>query len=200
MEDGPADVLPPEDRAPVPGARRVPRGLLVALALAVVVLTIAGWRSLSAGDSPVTEGFDATGRPVPDLRYRTFEGATAGLPDLRGSLVVVNFWGSWCPPCLAEMPAFEQVHRSYGERVRFVGLAVNDTDVGARAQARRTGVSYPLGFDDDARIAKAFGLVNMPATILVDRAGTVVHVTQSKGLTAPDLTALVDEHLQPGAP
>jgi thiol-disulfide isomerase/thioredoxin len=172
----------------------------VALALAVVVLTIAGWRSLASGAAdPGAGGFDATGRPVPDLRWTSFEGASAGLPDLRGTPVVVNFWGSWCPPCLAEMPAFEQVHRAYGDRVRFVGLAVNDTDTAARAQARRTGVSYSLGFDPDARVVQAFGLVNLPATVLVDRSGTVVHVTQSRALTAPELTALVDEHLRPTA-
>jgi thiol-disulfide isomerase/thioredoxin len=134
---------------------------------------------------------------VPDLRYPTFEGGTSALRELPGSPVVVNFWGSWCEPCIREMPDFEEVHRAYGDRVRFVGLAVNTSEAAGKALARRTGVSYALGFDADARIVQALGLVNMPSTVLVDASGTVVHVTQ-KALTAPQLTALIEEHLRPG--
>jgi thiol-disulfide isomerase/thioredoxin len=215
MDDGPDTAaraaLPHEDRPPAPRPGGVPRGLLAALALATVVLAIAGWMALSTdtptsggapdatGARPASQGVqvDLTGRPAPPTSFTTFDGPAASLADLRGSPVVVNFWGSWCPPCIREMPAFEQVHRAYGDRVRFVGLAVNDAETSARAQARMTGVSYLLGFDPDGLIGTSFGILDMPATVLIDRDGTVVHTSQAGALTAEQLTGLVEDKLRP---
>jgi peroxiredoxin len=197
-------ILPPEDLAPVRSRPPVPRGLLWALALAVVVLTIASWMALSpapsasgpgAPDGPPT-AVDVTGQQVPDVRFEILDGQPSSLSDLRGSPVVVNFWSTTCPPCITEMPAFEQVHQAYGDRVRFLGLAP-DNESTARAQQRRTGVSYPLGFDPESQIAKTFGVITIPATVLIDRDGTIVHVSQGPALTAPSLTGLIAAKLRP---
>ena len=212
---GPPDhsvtVLPPEDQPPAP--RRgtpIPRGLLWALALAVVVLTIAAWMALSptpSASTPDADGaqpaghehpptVDLTGQPAPDARYDVLDGTPTGLAELRGTPVVVNFWSATCVPCVTEMPAFEQVHQSYGDKVRFVGLAVADNESAARAQRRRTGVTYELGFDPEGQIGRSFGIVNIPATVLIDPSGTVVHVTQGPALTASSLTSLISTKLK----
>jgi peroxiredoxin len=195
--------LPPEDRAPEPSRFRVPRGLLWALALAVVVLTILSWVALSTPEPAdqtghaghVPTGFDLTGKPAPATTYAKLDGGTATLADLHGSPVVLNFWGAWCPPCITEMPAFERVHRTVGDKVSFLGLAVNDNETTARSQQRRTGVTYPLGLDPEYAIAKSFGVLSIPATVLIDRNGTVVHVVQGPALTEGSLSSLIHERL-----
>jgi peroxiredoxin len=198
--------LPAEDRRPAERGLVIPRGLLWALALAVVVLCIAGWMALSgsapdpgaAGGEPTpVSPTDLLGRAAPDARYDVLDGAPSSLADLRGTPVVVNFWNATCVPCISEMPAFEEVHQTYGEKVRFIGLAVADNESAARSQRRRTGVTYPLGFDPEGAIAKSFGVVTIPATVLIDRDGTVRHVNQGPALTAPSLSSLIDGNLRP---
>jgi cytochrome c biogenesis protein CcmG/thiol:disulfide interchange protein DsbE len=205
MDDG-LETLPPEDRAPDAARARVPRGLLVALALAVVVLTIAGWKALPVpGDGVAADPGSmpgAGGRPAaPDTTtaettstYTAFDGSETNLAALRGSPVVLNFWASTCAPCIDEMPAFERVSQAYAGRVRFVGLAVHDPEASARNMARRTGVTYSLGFDPQGRIARAFGATGLPATILLGPDGGVVrHVGAT--LSGDELTGLIEREL-----
>jgi thiol-disulfide isomerase/thioredoxin len=208
MDDRPLapDADAPAPTAPRDGARRW------ALALVVVAVAAVGWVALPRGTAPVpapapdpadsapaASPVDLTGHAAPETTYTAFDGTSARLADLRGTPIVVNFWASWCPPCVGEMPAFERVHQAYGDRVRFVGLAVNDAEASARTRARLSGVTYPLGFDPEGRIGAAFGLVNLPATVLIDRDGTVVHISQAHALSAEELTALVDAELLAGA-
>jgi peroxiredoxin len=217
MDDVPATALAPSasgatpvtspDSPPPEPTRRplVPGGWRWLAALAVTAITVVGWQALSGpaadeqtGDATATPTrLDLTGQSAPAVRYPTFDGSTAGIADLRGTPVVLNFWGSWCPPCIEEMPAFESVHQTFGGRVRFVGLAVNDNEDSARRQAERTGVTYDLGFDHGGRIATAFGILNFPTTVLIDRDGTVAHTSGAGAIAADELTALIDTHLAP---
>jgi peroxiredoxin len=230
MDDGAAPTetrtpLPPEDRPPERAGFAVPRGLIWALTLFLVVLTIATWvafsaelRSLPADDAirvdPATDlagsnaqaggghpghssELDLTGQPVPDTPFTAFEGGTASLADYRGKPLVVNFWSSLCSLCIKEMPAIERVHQRYGDKVAFVGVAVADGENNARALARVTKVTYHLGLDESGQVGKAFGLVNLPATVLVDPSGTVVHTAPAQALTADGLTGLIEEKLHP---
>ena len=111
------------------------------------------------------------------LRARDFElalldGDTLLLSELRGSVVVLNFWASWCPPCRWEMPAFESIWREYRDRgVVFVGVAVSDRRNDAQAFADKVGVTYPLGLDDSGDFTRGYGVTKLPTTILIDREG-----------------------------
>jgi cytochrome c biogenesis protein CcmG/thiol:disulfide interchange protein DsbE len=217
--------LPPEDRPPARAPFAVPRGLIWGLTLFLVVLTIATWvafsaelRSLPADDAirvdPATDlagsnalaggghpghssELDLTGQPVPATPFTTFEGGNTSLAGYRGRPLVVNFWSSLCALCVKEMPDIERVHQHYGERVAIVGVAVADGENTARALARVTKVTYQLGLDPTGQVGRAFGLVNLPATILVDPSGTVVHTAPAQALTADQLTALIEEKLHP---
>ncbi len=112
------------------------------------------------------------GAPAPDFHVTRFNGDTLRLSDLRGQVVVLNFWASWCPPCRREMPAFQDAwlaHRDDG--VVFVGLATNDLEPDARAFAQHVGVTYPLGLDLDGTVADAYLVRVMPTTYFIDRQG-----------------------------
>ena len=81
--------------------------------------------------------------------------------------VVLNMWGSWCPPCVAEMPALEAAHRLLGPKVTFVGLDVGDQRSSAIAFIRRSKVTYPSGFDPGYAVADRIGNDGTPMTYFI---------------------------------
>jgi thiol-disulfide isomerase/thioredoxin len=185
--------LPPEDRVPPP-ARRRPAGLIWAVALATVVLVIAVVVALrseggstaappeAAGGSapnPLDRASgDLTGQPLPGVGLETVDGQpttlAAQLPA--GQPAVVNFFASWCVPCVTEMPDFEQAHQQFGDRVAFLGVNVNDSVDNGRNTVTRTGVTYPTVRDPLGDLLTAVGGANMPTTVIVRADGTVAKV------------------------
>jgi thiol-disulfide isomerase/thioredoxin len=81
--------------------------------------------------------------------------------------VVLNFWGSWCPPCTAEMPALQAAHSALGHQVDFVGMDEEDTRSAAIGFLHRVGVTYPSGFDKAGVVASAFRLDGTPTTYFI---------------------------------
>lgn len=133
------------------------------------------------GDTP-----DLAGQAAPSVSWERFDGGTGSLEDLRGRPVVINFWSSTCPPCISEMPAFEQVHQELGDEVSFVGLDVADAEAAGRAMAEQTGVTYELGFDRTGELIRAMGGVGLPTTVVIDGDGTIVD-THTGALSADQL-------------
>jgi cytochrome c biogenesis protein CcmG, thiol:disulfide interchange protein DsbE len=123
------------------------------------------------------------------------DGPDAALGDLlTGAPVVVNFFASWCVPCVEEMPAIEAVHRSLGDRVTFVGLANQDRDEDALATVDATGVTYATYGDPDASAITYFGGLSMPTTVFIAADGTVVDVNNGP-LTEAELRAKITDLL-----
>ena len=121
-----------------------------------------------------TVHFIRTERGAPKDFALTFaDGEVLRLSDLKGSVVVVNFWGSWCPPCRWEMPFFEEIWREYRDQeVVFIGIAVPPDNVeDARDFAEQIGVTYPLGLDATGEILIDFGVTEFPTTFIFDRDG-----------------------------
>jgi len=96
------------------------------------------------------------------------------LSKLAGQPVVLNFFGSWCPPCIRELPAFEAVSQRFKGRVAFVGVTFNDTREAARGVLERSGVTYPAGYDPRNDVAFDYGLVGMPTTVFISPEGNQV--------------------------
>jgi cytochrome c biogenesis protein CcmG/thiol:disulfide interchange protein DsbE len=122
----------------------------------------------------------AVGRPAPSFRLPNVRDSEpdVSLADLAGKPVVINFWASWCVPCRKEMPAFEAVHRRRGDRVAFIGVDRQDDRSDALRFLARTGVSYPSGYDPEAKLDAPYRLRGMPTTVIVGADGLVVdHVS-----------------------
>ncbi|MDQ1567852.1 MAG: cytochrome c biosis protein CcmG, thiol:disulfide interchange protein DsbE [Actinomycetota bacterium] len=96
------------------------------------------------------------------------------LEALRGKPVVLNFFGSWCPPCVREMPALEAMSQRYRGRVQFVGVTFNDAREAARSLLERAGVTYPAAFDAKSDLAYDYGIRGMPTTVFIDPDGNLV--------------------------
>ena len=125
------------------------------------------------GPTPVTIRTSRDQEPARDFHLDLLTGEKLQLSDLQGKLVVLNFWASWCPPCRAEMPSFEDIYREYRDKgVVFVGVAVSDTDSEARAFAEKVGVTYPLGLDP-GHIARTYQITAMPTTYFIDYDGHI---------------------------
>lgn len=97
---------------------------------------------------------------------------------LRGYPIVVNVWGSWCPPCRAEFPIFQRVSAALGRRVAFIGIATQDSRHNAGGFLAKHPVSYPSYMDFDGSVRASYGLLGTPSTLYYDRNGKKAYLHQ----------------------
>ena len=169
------------DQQSSPGPLRSRPGLLT---LAVVVVVTAGLIVAAQLEDGPTGAEQET---VTDFRFEQFDGNTFSLAEHfadDGRPVVLNFWASWCPPCRAEMPEFDEVAQAHPE-VKFIGVAVDDVESNAREFATEIGVSYLLGFDPSGKAHLTLPFVALPTTWIIDGEGVIVHKVQ--GIMTADL-------------
>jgi peroxiredoxin len=112
-----------------------------------------------------------------DFSLPSRDGGTVRLSELRGQVVMINFWATWCGPCRQEMPLLQQLYGKY-EPLGFTLLGVNVEPDSAPAQSwlKNVNVSFPILFDRDNKVSAQFGVEAMPSTVLIDREGNVRHV------------------------
>jgi thiol-disulfide isomerase/thioredoxin len=188
-------------------ARRLPlSAVIVATALALVAAL--GVLALldSGGDDDGASAGEQTGQDyelapagelpgsVGEVRLVSLLGEPdRSLGELLGSTpVVVNFFASWCAPCVDEMPAFEAVHQSLQGRVTILGMANRNAPDDALATVESTGVTYPTFGDPEASAITYFGGLAMPTTVFIDSAGEVVDV-HSGPLTEGELRSRITD-------
>ena len=188
-------------------ARRIPLfplviGTAFALAAAIGAMAMFGGEddSSAANDAAESDSYQLTpAGELPDSTADVTLAALDGGPDrelgeLLGSRpVVVNFYASWCVPCIREMPAFEAVHRDVGDRVTIVGIAYQDSDELALDTVERTGVTYPTFGDSGQDALTYFGGINMPTTVFIAADGRVIDV-RSRAFDEGGLRSALEDH------
>ena len=115
--------------------------------------------------------------PAPDFTLPARDGGNVRLSDLRGQVVMINFWATWCGPCRQEMPLLQQIQAKY-EPLGFtlVGINVEPDSAAAITWLKQVSVSFPILFDQKNTVAEQFGVQGMPSSVFVDRAGNVRYV------------------------
>ena len=154
----------------------------------------------AAGSSltPCPEQPDIAAVGAERLPALSFDGPGGGSLDLGrapGVPMVLNLWGSWCPPCREEMPVLQQFADVAGEQVRMVGLISKDGLPQATSFAEDAGVTFPSAFDGEGELMAELGLNALPFTYFVDAEGALVHTEAGPVSSLEELQALVAEHL-----
>ena len=142
--------------------------LLVALA-AVVAATAIAFAADAVLSPDASESTDLS-----DLTFDLFDGGTGTIADYDGTPLVVNFFASWCPPCVREMPEFQDVFESLEGRVAFLGLSQDSSTQAALDLVERTGVTYDVGWDLDLEVYEATDSIAMPTTAFVSPSGELL--------------------------
>ena len=119
------------------------------------------------------------GSEVPDFRLPSLTGGETALGSYRGKVVVLNFWATWCPPCVAEMPSLERLHRTLGPEGLAVVTVSTDADHDVlREFVTRHGLTLPVLLDPGGEVASgAYRTTGFPETFVIDRAGALVSHT-----------------------
>jgi len=114
--------------------------------------------------------------PAPEFKLAAPDGTPMSLSDLRGKVVLLNLWATWCPPCAAEMPELNALYRRYGNAKDFVVVGV-DLQEGPEAVAdfaQRNNITFPLLLDRDGRVTREdYGIRTLPASVIIDREGRI---------------------------
>ena len=124
--------------------------------------------------------------------YELLEGGNSSLGAHVGKPMLVNFFASWCAPCVAEMPDLEALHQEYGDRVVFIGLDTQEKADAGRKIVQKTGVTYEIGRDPDGALFTAFGGLGMPTTVLI-RPDRTIAERHSGALNADRLRSMIDK-------
>ncbi len=178
--------------AVVPRRRRLPLAYLVAASvLPLILLALLAWR-LVAAPAASTAPAAAIGSSAPGFSLTDLDGTQVSLAALRGHPVIVNFWASWCGPCIEEFPLLQQAATEHAaDGLVVVGIVFSDRADAARSFMARMGARWPTAMDPGGSVAARYGIYAPPDTFFIDRNG-VIAGRQIGQLSQQDLNRQLD--------
>lgn len=169
-------------------------GIFLAFSIVLALLGLLGWGLIKSQKGPVENG------PAPDFTLTGFDRRTVTLSELRGQVVIVNFWASWCLPCREEAAYLEQTWRKYEDQgVVFIGVDYVDTEKAALGYIEEFDITYINGPDIKTRISDAYNIQGVPETFFIAKNGEVrgMHIGP---LYPPELDEKIEELLAESYP
>ena len=155
---------------------------------------------MGLGVARAQQGTVQPGYEVPDFNLTLFSGyeyngqSEIKISNLRGKVIFINFWASWCIPCAQEAPVLEKAWKYYQPdgRVVFLGVDYVDTESEARIFLKRFGNTYPNGPDIGTRISQMFRIKGVPETYIIDTSGILRYVKIGRFLSVDEIRAMID--------
>jgi cytochrome c biogenesis protein CcmG/thiol:disulfide interchange protein DsbE len=168
-------------------------GVYLAWAFVISLLALVG-----VGLNRTQQGGITRGEAAPEFTLESFEGQEFTLAKMRGEVVLINFWASWCVPCEDEAEALEEAWQYFQERgdVVFLGIDYSDTESKALAFLQRFGVTYPNAPDLGTRVSQAYGITGVPETFIIDRNGDISFVMVGPFQSADQIIANIEPLLE----
>jgi cytochrome c biogenesis protein CcmG, thiol:disulfide interchange protein DsbE len=179
----------PEIQQPVIEKRRPKWGRILAWGGLVLLLVLVAANLFTSQQGPV-----AIGQKAPDFMLTTFDGEQIDSRDLRGKVIVLNFWASWCKPCEQEAADLEAAWRDYqpGGEVVFLGVDWTDTETAAFEYLEKFDITYPNGPDLGTRISQVYRTTGVPETYIIDQEGNLAYVKLSPFLSVAEIKAAIE--------
>ena len=133
-------------------------------------------RTVRAPGAGALEEAPAVGHKAPDFTLNTLAGDEIQLSNLRGRPVVVNFWATWCPPCRAEIPFFQEANRKYNGQAVILGVDDGEPRETVARFAGELGMTYPIPLDEEGVVSRQYRANSLPTTYFIDRNGVIQHL------------------------
>ncbi len=128
----------------------------------------------SGADDPDPREGVMVGSPAHDFTLESLDGKPVSLSDFQGSVILINFWATWCPPCQAEIPDFEEAYRQRaGDGLVVLGVNVEEPAGEVRPFVTDMGITYPVVLDRDGRVSREYRALGLPTSLLVDQDGVI---------------------------
>jgi peroxiredoxin len=148
--------------------------------LAVLALCFVACRS-QGGTSP--------GESAPKFSLRSIKGETLSLADFKNKGIVLNFWASWCEPCIAELPSLERLHNILKDKnAQVVSIVIDDSEELVKAEVAKAGVTYPVLLDSNSTVKNLYKVSGVPETFLIKPDGTIASQLNSDGMIKTKIT------------
>ena len=174
--------------------RRLGIGLLVGLAVAAAALV--ALLGFASHEAPVLDNADPI---LTSFQLDTLDGTRLGPPDLRGDVVVIDLWASWCQPCVPQARILEGLYEEYADRgVSFLALNTGEDLETVREHVEKTPFSYPVLLDPESEVMITAGLIALPTVLVLDPRGELSYI--SAGLTGASVVRnAIEEALAVGS-
>ncbi len=116
-----------------------------------------------------------TGKKAPEFTLKDINGRNVSIASLRGKVVLINFWATWCPPCRAEMPSMNRLYREYkGKGLEILAISTDNSASKVKDYISQNSLAFQVLMDDNIKVARQYKVFSLPTTFLIDRNGIIV--------------------------
>ncbi|MEK4039399.1 redoxin domain-containing protein [Paenibacillus sp. FSL F4-0122] len=148
---------------------------IVALLLVAVIAAAIVWVFINHSSQARVEGIEE-GAYAPDFKVMTLSGEEVSLTEHRGKVVLLNFWASWCKPCMQEMPLLNEIHQSSNSQIETLFINVGESKGTVSEYMKELQFSFPVAIDVTGKISTAFGVTALPSTFIINEEGEIAKI------------------------
>jgi cytochrome c biogenesis protein CcmG/thiol:disulfide interchange protein DsbE len=152
--------------------KKIVLGVVITCLLAVGGIFYLGMDGARPGKASAQEN----GQLAPDITVQQLDGTEVKLSDLRGKPVFLNFWATWCPPCVGEMPHFEALYPKYQNQIQFLAVSQDAKKEAADSFIADKGYTFPVAWDADQKAGQTYGVQAIPTSVLIDAEGKIIDI------------------------